>query len=312
MPIGPIDVCFDAVTGSAPAEIAGWLFAPSRDELASDVRVFVCLPGGSYTKAYYHLQVPGHPDYSMGENLAGKGHVVVALDPLGIGGSTVPKGEGQLLPAAITTATDAAARQALAGLRAGTLLPDLGPLPDLVSVGVGHSIGGMLVTVQQADHGTFDALAILGFATTDVRPDQLVAAQRAMKGDADDLDFGALGEHVTIERDVLRDLFHYPDVPEEVIAADNALAVGVLRDAALYTMVPSLVVDKTQSLDVPLFLGFGEVDADLDFRRESANYINATDITLYRLPRSGHCSNFASTRRQLWDRLAAWALSIAN
>ncbi|SQD98944.1 hypothetical protein FMEAI12_5010005 [Parafrankia sp. Ea1.12] len=29
-----------------------------------------CLPGGSYTKAYWHLEVPGRTGYSFGEHMA--------------------------------------------------------------------------------------------------------------------------------------------------------------------------------------------------------------------------------------------------
>jgi hypothetical protein len=139
----------------------------------------------------------------------------------------------------------------------------------------------------------------------------MTVAVGAMIGGDQLSDLTALGGSFPVQRERLRDLFHYPDVPAEVIAADDSLAVPVQTDAALHTMNPGLIVDKTNSLDVPLFLGFGEIDLAADFRREPASYVQATDITVHQLPKSRHCSNFASTRHQLWDRLDSWARSIS-
>jgi hypothetical protein len=57
----------------------------------------------------------------------------------------------------------------------------------------------------------------------------------------------------------------------------------------------------------PVFLGFSAIDVAADPRAEPVHYPAGDDITLYLLPRAGHCSNFAPTRFQLWDRIAAWA-----
>src|SRR5438132_491388 len=52
-------------TGStAPLEIAALLFVPERVDTGRTPLV-TCLHGGGYDKRYYHLDVPGHPGYSM-------------------------------------------------------------------------------------------------------------------------------------------------------------------------------------------------------------------------------------------------------
>jgi hypothetical protein len=43
-----------------------------------------------------------------------------------------------------------------------------------------------------------------------------------------------------------------------------------------------------------------------DWLAEPAFYKSSNDITLLRLPRTGHCHNFAPTRHLLWDRLDGW------
>lgn len=46
--------------------VAGWVFAPPM--LLEHPRVVVCYPGASYTKAYYHLEVPGCDSISCSIN----------------------------------------------------------------------------------------------------------------------------------------------------------------------------------------------------------------------------------------------------
>jgi hypothetical protein len=43
---------------------------------------------------------------------------------------------------------------------------------------------------------------------------------------------------------------------------------------------------------------------------EPANYTGSPDVTLHLVPKSGHCHNFASHRRELWDRIAAWVTTV--
>jgi len=78
-----------AVPLDGPHRVVTWVFAPF--EPAARVPLLVCLPGGSYTKAYWHLEVPGHPGYSFAEHMARRGMLVVAVDHLGTGESSVAR-----------------------------------------------------------------------------------------------------------------------------------------------------------------------------------------------------------------------------
>jgi pimeloyl-ACP methyl ester carboxylesterase len=310
--MSPVDVVFD-VAGEEGGEkrVAAWVFVPATGTLTRESRMFACIPGGSYSKRYYHLEIAGHSGYSMGQSLADQGHVVLALDPLGVGDSTHPEPEGGLTAAEIARASDLAVRQAVSRLRNGTLIPGMGPQPQVLCVGVGHSMGGMLVTLQQADHRTFDALAILGFSTFQLDQATLTAAVKGMTGGDEDR-FADLANYIEISREGMHDLFYYSDVPEAVIDADIACAVPLVKEPALLGLYPTRIAAQTRSLDVPLFLGFAEVDVSQNPRGELANYVGTSDITLHLLPSSAHCANLASTRQQLWDRLSSWASSLPS
>src|SRR5262249_21291974 len=113
-----------------------------------------------------------------------RGAVVVAFDHLGIGDSSAVDDIFAITPWIAAAADDVATRVVLDGLRAGTLVGGIQPLSDLFVVAVGHSMGGMLSTVQQARHGTFDALVGLGHGgdglPSFLTPDELALADRPL------------------------------------------------------------------------------------------------------------------------------------
>ena len=98
----------------------------------------------------------------MADYLAARGFIVVAFDHLGVGSSSPVDDIFLVTPRLASAVNDHAHRAVARGLVSGTLVPGLPPLPNLVSIGVGHSMGGMLLGVQQARHATFAAVAILG------------------------------------------------------------------------------------------------------------------------------------------------------
>ena len=59
-------------------------------------------------------------------------------------------------------------------------------------------------------------------------------------------------------------------------------------------------------MQCPVFIGLGERDSTADHHDEPRAYFSSSDITLFLLPKSGHCHNTAGTRHKLWDRLAGW------
>jgi hypothetical protein len=288
----PVGLRFDVAgaTGLAPPlEIAGWLFVPARVD-PDCTPLLTCLHGGGYDKRYYHLEVPGHPGYSMGGYLAARGCVVLAIDCLTVGESSrIPSGmdapEG-----AFAAAHDAVVRQVVERLREGLLHPGLPPSERVLSVGIGHSLGGALVTIQQALCHSFDRVAILGATAFD----REWGAEFALTPEGDGL---------ALDRHGLRHHFYWDDVPLEVIEADEAAAVPMSVNAVAWA---ASAVNQARAVDVPLFLAFGERDVSEHPHNEPAGYPSSRDVTLFLLPRSGHCHNFAGTRHLLWDRLATW------
>ena len=117
------------------------------------------------SRRYFDLQAEGAgDDYSMAAHLARAGIVVVLLDHPGVGQSDAPEDGYALTPATVAAVDAAAVATILDGLRNGTLLPEVAPFAQLIPVGCGHSMGGLLTVWMQAAHRPYRAVATLGFA----------------------------------------------------------------------------------------------------------------------------------------------------
>jgi pimeloyl-ACP methyl ester carboxylesterase len=304
------DVDFDVSAVTDGAHVAGSVFVPPAGP-GPDGRtvVLVCLPGGTYTRAYWDLTVPGRAGYSFAEDMAARGHVVAALDNLGTGASHRPPDGADVTIELWGRAAAEVARQLRDRLR-----PNHGD--DLVVVGVGHSMGGYAVIAQQAAGGDFDAVAILGtsnqpmagvYSTEAGAPppdDQHRALVEQMVGSAHD-------GYLQPDRENLRALFHLADVPPDVLTADDAPATQVPVGAAAAAVEPGAYREAAGKISAPVLLAFGEVDVSPSPHTEVAAYSASGDVRLVVLQGSAHCHNAATTRQLLWDRLAGWIADIA-
>jgi alpha-beta hydrolase superfamily lysophospholipase len=311
--MGPQELAFDVTdavgTGERLTQTA-WLFTPAEAPKAA----LLCLAGGTYDKHYWHLEVPGHPGYSFAEHLAANGYLVVALDHLGVGGSSDPQHSGELGVELLARGDAAVAAQVTARLRDGTLAPGVPP-QELPLVGVGHSMGACLTTVVQSQARPYDAVVLLGYGVQIVnaydennnaddlaeRVARSVAIFRQMNGVAPE------ETSCVVPRSGLRQLLPAHGVREEVVAADDAVASRVPVRAVSEVITPGFAATSATEIEVPVFLGFGAVhDISPDPYAEPGNYRASRDVTLYVVSGSGHCHNLTGDRAALWDRIAAW------
>ena len=280
--------------------------------------VLVCWPGGSYARAYWDMHIPGHPGYSFADHMTAQGYAVVAADPLGVGASTKPT-DGDRVDLETMSAASAAFVEQVRGLLTEGA-PELGgiPLPGIPVIGVGHSLGACLTVVTQAQHRCYDAVALLGF--THGRKDVSVEAVGAASGDpgADPREtateqarafFGDTWDDVYgfAPREPNHAWLHRPDVPAEVVAADDAEAVSWPRQSYVDALLAGYSAGLAGRLDCRVFVGFGDHDVPPVPQDDVGFYTGSRDVTLYVLSDAAHCHNFATTRAQLWDRIGLWA-----
>ena len=315
----PLEFDVSTAVPFGDARLGGWVRAPESLDASRPVTVVACLAGGTCSTSYFDLDVEGVPDASMARHLAARGFVVLAFDHVGIGASTSVDDVFTVTPSVAAAAQDRAIRSALAALRTGDLAPGLPPVQQFRTLGIGHSMGGMILGITQAHHAPFDAVAVLGHGG-DGMPFALAADELALDVERPfalvETDIAALARtrfvsDSTVERKrPLPGSFLLPDVPDELRAAFVAQQLPLLFSCGLTSMIPGATNAAKAAITVPVFLAFGDHDLTDNYAGNLARYRSATDLTLFVLRDSAHCHNQAVTRTRLWDRLAAWANSI--
>ena len=295
--------------------LAATVLLPAADALPERPAVLVAMPGAGYNRRYFDLLDEG---YSEAEYHNRRGTIVVALDHLGVGESSVPPFEFTTLDV-VAAANNAAVNSILDSLREGTLASGVRPLDPACVVGAGQSMGGHILAGMQAYHQTFDGVAMLGSSMVCTSmPSRLGGSQVVVpKGTPPD-EAAAL---LTQETD-WRYAFFWEDVPEAFVEADFAGGHPVRETAPIWgsttvpglaaeLVLPGVVASEAASIDVPVLVGMGERDVCRDPHAELAAFKNATDIAAIVVPRMAHMHNFAGTRRRMWDRIDAFIFQVA-
>jgi alpha-beta hydrolase superfamily lysophospholipase len=294
--------------------IAADIFLPVQ--VAVPPLVLFCLPGGGMNRHYFHL--PGEGGFSFAEHLTAQGFIVVTLDHLGVGDSSRPQDGFALTPDLLARANAHAVEVIRAELRTG--LPGQAALPQLRSVGIGHSMGAMLTVMQQAHHGGHAALGVFGFGTRGLSS-ALSAEELAFAGDPQ----GARANLVRLAR--LRGPDPYPLVPRsaqgrELFAGATADRRGVealqraraslLLTAGEFSMIPGSCAPECAAVDTPVLLVFGDRDMAGPPHEAPASYPGSPDVTLLVLPATGHAHFLFPARAQLFERVAQWCRTVLS
>ncbi|MDQ1384611.1 MAG: hypothetical protein QOG65_1990 [Actinomycetota bacterium] len=294
--------------------LGGWVCAPDAFDPGAPRTVVFCLAGGRCTTSYFDLDVRGLDGYSMARHLAARGFVVVALDHLGLGASS-PLDDICIVTPQVAAATHDHAVRAIADrLRTGTLVDGLPAFVPNALVGLGHSMGGMVIVAEQAEHGTFHAIVVLGHSgdgtwealTDDERLLMEVAPEDRELAMVELARVRARGLPPETARRAPPGSFFNTDVPRAVKGAFGAQRSELLYSCALSTMIPGHTDAEKAAIEVPVFLAFGDHDLTDDYEGNAARYASSSDVTLFVLRDSAHCHNQASSRAELWDRVAHW------
>lgn len=304
--------------------MAATIHLPPPDQLPKRPTLVFAVPGGGYSRGYFDMRFAGHDGYSQAADHVAHGIVLVAIDHIGVGDSSTDRNDAIQFEH-LAASYDRCCRAILGGLRSGTLIEGKNPIAPCVVIGIGQSMGGCVSILAQGAHATFDAIAVLGYSAIHTRLPQRDPAQEAANlAVASELSRGGVGRS---PRDVtMQDYaypFHWEDVPPDILAADMdggyplrrvspPFGSATMPDCTVQMMIPAVVAAEAGSITVPVFIGNGARDVCPDPRAEPGAYTAATDITTVVVPQMAHMHNFASTRQQLWDRLASWYLTVAG
>jgi pimeloyl-ACP methyl ester carboxylesterase len=275
--------------------------------LPAEPTVMFCFPGGGMSRRYFDLAAEG---YSFAEWFAARGYVLVLVDHPGVGDSDIPQDGWSLDPSTIAVIEDEIVRRVLRTLRAGDVagLPKLHPARV---VGIGHSMGAGLVIRQQAEHSSFDAVALLGWSSAGLpehlNEDELAHSERELS--VDELVAFARGrsdEPLPLLPRGSSELLMKSAVPPHAHAALVEARSRLLLIAGHSSMIPGVVRSACARIEVPVFIGVGDADIAREPRSLPAQFPRSSGVTLYVLPDAGHNHNVEPTRALLWEQLDNW------
>jgi len=314
----------------APAgqlELAATVFAPDLAPSNDRPIVVFALAGGGYARGYFDMRFAGHEGYSQAEHHAARGVLLISLDPLGVGSSSLPD-LTQISFLSLASTYDRAVRTLADRIRTGSLLPGLPALPRALMIGIGQSMGGCITILTQAHHRSFDAIAPLGYSAIHTMLPQRTEHARRRAAEAHQFTSNAALAADTIAKSSaqIADFtypFHWEDVPPDILAADMEGGYPMRRTVppfgsktiptcAVRMMSAGIVKAEAASITVPVFIGVGERDVCPDPHAEPSAYSGSRDITLLIVPRMAHMHNFAGTRQRLWDRMLQWSACIGQ
>ncbi|ARS25895.1 alpha/beta hydrolase [Sphingomonas sp. KC8] len=278
---------------------------PTR--LAARPVLFWCVPGGGVSRNYYHLADPqgdGAGGFSFAAAMTAAGHIVVTVDPAGVGESTRPKDGYSLTTDAVATGNARALAEFRGRLAVGGI-EGLPPLADVRVVGTGHSAGAMISVVHQAAVHDFDAMLLFCFGTAGL-PEYMDDVHRAALLEPD----GGRSRIVEFARARFGAEPYLPaPVQDKDTPAGRALRAvmnHVLANIGMHAMLPGNVARELGELDVPVFLSVGDRDMTGPPHLMPRDYKACPDFTLYVVPTSGHHVFVAPGVERLYGRIVGW------
>ena len=336
----PIELQIDVTTDvnlNTEAHTAASVFLPEPDELVDPPVVCFGFPGGGYSRRYFSFDMPDDCGGGQAGWHTARGWIFVACDHLGFGDSTVPEGD-VLNYDNVALGNKATVEAVMERLACGDLADGYPPIRGAVTLGIGQSMGGCFTIVLQGQHGTFDAIASLGFSGIHTivpsRPGAPVIPSPWFLRGTDLLSGAPLnaaalaampglepGNQPTVNEHPFQWAFHYDDEPAEMVAADMALTTGDAlpswRSATMplcgrFMIAPGTVATEAAAITVPILLAMGERDVVPNPWMEPFAFRSSPDVTLFVCPRMAHMHNFANTRHRFWARIHAWGTGVAG
>jgi pimeloyl-ACP methyl ester carboxylesterase len=302
--------------GEGPLQLAVEVVAPKQPRPV----VLVCLPGGGMNRRYFDLRVAGDDTYSFAGQMAARGFASVLIDPLGVGESSRPADSYALTAEVLAQANATATKVALDKIRNGSIFKDMGPIPKVTSVGLGHSMGALLTIVQQAAYGQHAGIAVLGFSTRGL-PEYLMGEARELAGDP----VAARREVARLARATFREdypwlgrttegssLYAGKSAEPGGVEAIKAARERLLPVTAFHSMLPGNVATEAARIDVPVLVALGEHDMAGPPLEAPKAFTASPAVTFKLLPGAGHSHFLFGSRHVLFDALAQWAGSLTQ
>jgi len=259
-----------------------------------NIKLF-CLPGGGASAEFFDLA----DGFSFAKKMSSKGYDIITMDHPGTATNPLPSDHHFLKP---REAADYIAEA----------LNRLDIKDDII--GIGHSMGGLVTTLIQAQHRPFKAIGLLGSSAgglewglseeekayidkpedfaRDLKKLTLAKFGRAFT----EIPSGPSGKSITFGGETPELTQRLREVSCELYAAGGMMSMtrGSFRK-------------EVEAIDVPIFFAFGDHDIGIPPEDAPKDYINTPSTELIVLENTGHNHFAFSSIETLCGRLDHWA-----
>lgn len=279
-----------------------------------------CVPGGYMNLSYFDLGDETDRRFSLAEALARQGFVVVLADHPGVGSSGTPTDLWALTLDFLAQAHTGAAVAVLDGLRQGTLVPGLGPVPDLVAVGCGHSMGAVVMIEAQGIGAIFSGLVLLGYGSgglPDILPPEAVDTRdpdwlRTHLPELARERFGTARIDPATGKAKRRGWgqgspsFHTDNADPDGKLALRGAGAPLLTQPGLFSMFPGASDRPSAMIDVPILVVTGTHDFVEAGEALHGQFSKCPSLEIFRPEDTGHNLFIFPSRVESFSRIGDW------
>lgn len=277
-------------------ELQATLFEPAG---LNKNRVLFCLPGGGLTKDYFDLA----PNFSFINRMTDLGYSVITMDHPGIATNAFAAAHPYYTPQKSADYLS----QALASW-----------VNDVPIIGIGHSMGGMMIMLMQGNHSPFKALGLFGSSAGGLDwglsedEKKYINDEESFARDLEALSLAKFGRPFTRAGGG-------PSGESIVFGGETAELTKRLQDISCEMHSPSAMMSMMRgsfrtevvAINVPLFFAFGDHDIGIPPKEAPKDFINTPSTELVVLENTGHNHFAFKSIETLCEKLDYWASNLA-
>ena len=299
MKVIPLSAGVQTIDGS-PWRLTANLYQPND---AQSGTVYYCLPGGGATRDYFDLGTVDNFDYSFVSRMTRLGHTLIVMDHPGIATNPLPKDHPFLTPRQSASYLASACKMFLHDSR----------LRGKRTIGLGHSMGGMILVLMQARSKLFNQVALLG------------SSARGLDWGLDDHERSYVGKPDTIAcdlEDLVKRKFKVPfpmatngpsgksitfgGYNEELTQRLREVSTNLFAAGGMMSMIRGSFIHEAAAIDVPIFFAFGDHDIGAPPDEVSADFTVAPRVETHVLENTGHNSFAFPSIAELCTKIDQW------
>jgi pimeloyl-ACP methyl ester carboxylesterase len=296
-----LNINVTAVNGHGDFQLCASHYKP---QVKSRNAILFCLPGGGASAEFFDLS----PDYNFANRMTAFGYDVITMDHPGTATNPLPKDHPFLMP-----------RQSADYIHSAmTAITQRPHLKSKTLIGVGHSMGGMMISLIHGRHTCFKAIALLGSSAGGLEwglsedEKAYIDKPEELERDLEKLTLGKFKQEFIVNPGggpSGKSITFGGETPE-LTQRLREISCELYSAGGMMSMTRGSFQKEVEAMDVPLFFAFGDHDIGIPPIEAQKAYVNATSTELLVLDNTGHNSLAFSSISTLCIRMNDWLKKI--